>query len=48
MLSLVLHVFGGLNFFRLYPILATWAALKNAMHIRWDPPYYQRELLQKL
>ena len=33
---------------RLYPIPATWAALKTAMHIRWVPPYYQRELLQKL
>ena len=33
---------------RLYPIPATWAALKTAMRTRWVPPYYQRELLQKL
>ena len=35
---------------RLYPnnIPTTWAALKTAMHTRWVPPYYQRELLQKL
>ena len=33
---------------RLYPIPATWAPLKTAMHTRWVPPYYQRELLQKL
>ena len=30
------------------PIPATWAALKTAMRTRWVPPYYQRELLQKL
>ena len=46
-LSLVLHVFGGLNIVD-YPIPATWAALKTAMRTRWVPPYYQRELLQKL
>ena len=33
---------------RLYPIPTTWAALKTAMRTRWVPPYYQRELLQKL
>ena len=33
---------------RLYPVPATWAALKTAMRKRWVPPYYQRELLQKL
>src|SRR3954467_3574564 len=33
---------------RLYPVPATWAALKTAMRTRWVPPYYQRELLQKL
>ena len=33
---------------RLYPITATWASMKNAMLTRWVPPYYQRELLQKL
>ena len=33
---------------RLYPIPTTLAALKTAMHTRWVPPYYQRELLQKL
>ena len=33
---------------RLYPIPATWAALKIAMRTRWVPPYCQRELLQKL
>ena len=33
---------------RLYPIPATWAALKTSMRTRWVPPYYQRELLQKL
>ena len=33
---------------RLYPIPATWAALKNAMHTCWVPPCYQYELLQKL
>src|SRR3954462_1869134 len=33
---------------RLYHVLATWAALKSAMRTRWVPPYYQRELLQKL
>ena len=33
---------------RLYPIPATWAALKTAMRTRWVPPYYQRELLQEL
>ena len=32
---------------RLYPILATWVALKTAMRTRWVPPYYQCELLQK-
>ena len=32
---------------RLYPTPATWTALKTAMHTRWVPPYYQRELLQK-
>src|SRR3954471_10574495 len=29
-------------------IPTTWAALKDAMRTRWVPPYYQRELLQKL
>jgi len=29
-------------------IPTTWAALKTAMRTRWVPPYYQRELLQKL
>ena len=29
-------------------IPTTWAALKTAMCTRWVPPYYQRELLQKL
>ena len=33
---------------RLYPIPTTWAALNTAMRTRWVPPYYQRELLQKL
>src|SRR3954469_26021462 len=33
---------------RLYPVPATWTALKTAMCTRWVPPYYQRELLQKL
>ena len=33
---------------RLYPIPATWGALKTAMRTRWVPPYYQRELLQIL
>ena len=35
---------------RLYPnnIPTTWAALKTAMRTRFVPPYYQRELLQKL
>src|SRR3954464_4749056 len=33
---------------RLYPVPATWAALKTAMRTRWVPPYYQRQLLQKL
>ena len=33
---------------RLYPIPTTWAALKTAMRTCWVPPYYQRELLQKL
>ena len=33
---------------RLYPIPTTWDALKTAIHTRWVPPYYQRELLQKL
>ena len=35
---------------RLYPnnIPTTWAALKIAMRTRRVPPYYQRELLQKL
>ena len=33
---------------RLYPVPATWAALKTAMRTRWVLPYYQRELLQKL
>ena len=33
---------------RLYPIPTTWVALKTAMRTRWVPPYYQRELLQKL
>ena len=33
---------------RLYPIPATWAALKTAKRTCWVPPYYQRELLQKL
>src|SRR3954468_8720992 len=33
---------------RLYPFPATWAALKTTMRTRWVPPYYQRELLQKL
>ena len=33
---------------RLYPIPATSAAFKTAMHTRWVPPYYQHELLQKL
>ena len=35
---------------RLYPdnIPTTWAALKTTMHTRWVPPYYQRQLLQKL
>ena len=34
---------------RLYPNNpTTWAALKTAMRTRWVPPYYQRELLQKL
>ena len=33
---------------RLYPIPTTWAALKTAMRTRWVPPYYQREILQKL
>ena len=33
---------------RLYPIPTTWAALKTAMRTRWVPPYYQRELLQKI
>ena len=35
---------------RLYPnnIPTTWAALKTTMRPRWVPPYYQRELLQKL
>ena len=28
---------------RLYPIPATWAALKTAMRTHWVPPYYQRE-----
>ena len=30
---------------RLYPILATWVALKISMRTRWVPPYYQCELL---
>ena len=46
-LSLVLHVFGGLNIVYYYPIPATWAALKIAMRTRWVPPSYQHELLQK-
>ena len=25
-----------------------WVALKTSMRTRWVPPYYQRELLQKL
>ena len=29
-------------------IPTTWASLKTAMRTRWVPPYYQRELLQKL
>src|SRR4051812_7464742 len=29
-------------------IPTTWAALKDAMRTRWVPPYYQRELLQRL
>src|SRR3954467_8687523 len=29
-------------------IPTTWAALKYAIRTRWVPPYYQRELLQKL
>src|SRR3954465_7028725 len=29
-------------------IPSTWAALKDSMRTRWVPPYYQRELLQKL
>ena len=29
-------------------IPTTWTALKTAMRTRWVPPYYQRELLQKL
>ena len=33
---------------RLYPIPATWAALKTTMRTCWVPPYYQRELLQKI
>ena len=35
---------------RLYPnnIPTNWAALKTAMRTCWVPPYYQRELLQKL
>ena len=33
---------------RLYPIPATWAALKTAMCTHWVPPYYQCELPQKL
>ena len=32
----------------LYPVPSTWAALKTAMRTCWVPPYYQRELLQKL
>ena len=29
-------------------IPTTWAALKTVMRTRWVPPYYQRELLQRL
>ena len=29
-------------------IPTTWVALKTPMRTRWVPPYYQRELLQKL
>ena len=47
-LSLVLHVYGGLNIvdYILFQLLG--ADLKIAMRTRWVPPYYQRELLQKL
>ena len=45
--SLVLCVWWS-EYCRLYPIPATWAALKTAMCTHWVPPYYQRELLQKL
>ena len=47
-LSLVLHVFGGLNIvdYILFQLLGL--LLKIAMRTRWVTLYYQRKLLQKL
>ena len=46
----VLLLFGGPNIVAWYHdnIPTTWVALKTAMRTRFVPPYYQREMLQKL